>query len=106
MKILVIIFGLLAYAAAPAYAQTAKCSDGSTSNSANLQGTCSHHGGVAAWDNEEMRDTANQWCDENPILCECSHWEGIAGHGYHPGIDRFLQMTESQRVSEFLSQER
>jgi hypothetical protein len=30
-----------------------------------------------------MKDDANQWCDENPFLCEKSHWEGIAGHGDH-----------------------
>jgi hypothetical protein len=32
-----------------------------------------------------MKDKANQWCDENPSLCESSHWEGIEGHGDHPG---------------------
>ena len=77
------IFALLAVTA-PAYAQTAECSDGSTSNSAHFQGTCSHHGGVAVWDDEAMKDEANQWCDENPSLCENSHWEGIEGHGDHP----------------------
>ena len=30
-----------------------------------------------------MKDEANQWCDENPSLCERSHWEGIDGHGDH-----------------------
>jgi hypothetical protein len=85
MKTLVLILGLLAYAAPPAYAQTAECSDGWTSNSANFEGTCSHHGGVAVWNDEGMKDEANQWCDENPSLCESSHWEGIEGHGDHPG---------------------
>ena len=76
---------LLAYAAPPANAQTAECSDGSTSYSANFRGTCSHHGGVAVWDDEGMKDEANAWCDENPSLCESSHWAGIEGHGDHPG---------------------
>jgi hypothetical protein len=30
-----------------------------------------------------MKDEANQWCDENPSLCENSHWAGIEGHGNH-----------------------
>jgi Spy/CpxP family protein refolding chaperone len=66
------VFALLTVAA-PAFAQTAECSDGSTSNSAHFQGTCSHHGGVAVWDNEEMKAESNQWCDDNPSLCERSH---------------------------------
>lgn len=70
---------------APVHAQTAECSDGWTSNSASFQGTCSHHGGVAVWDDEGMKDEANQWCDENPSLCESSHWEGIEGDSDHPG---------------------
>jgi Protein of unknown function (DUF3761) len=83
-KSFVLIVWLLAFAAPPlAYAQTAECADGSTSYSANFRGTCSHHGGVAVWDDEEMKDEANQWCDENPFLCEHSHWEGIEGHGNH-----------------------
>jgi uncharacterized protein DUF3761 len=83
-KSFVLIVGLLAYAAPPlANAQTAECSDGSTSYSANFQGTCSHHGGVAVWNDEEMRDEANQWCDDNPSLCHHSHWAGIEGHGNH-----------------------
>jgi hypothetical protein len=57
------IFALLAVTV-PAHAQTAACSDGSTSYSANFQGTCSHHGGVAVWNDEVMKDGANQWCDE------------------------------------------
>jgi hypothetical protein len=85
MKISTLLFtlGLLAHTAAAAYAQTAECSDGWTSYSAHFQGTCSHHGGVAVWIDEGMKDEANQWCDENPFLCEKSHWEGIAGHGDH-----------------------
>src|SRR6266496_207662 len=112
MKFLVIMFGLLAYAASPAYARTAECSDGSTSNSANFQGTCSHHGGVAVWNDEKMRDQANQWCDENPYLCECSHWAGIEGHGNHPEkIDTsypngFSRMTYREFASELAHQER
>jgi hypothetical protein len=78
------IFALLAVTV-PAHAQTAACSDGSTSYSANFQGACSHHGGVAVWNDEVMKDEANQWCDENPSLCENSHWEGIVGHRDHPG---------------------
>ena len=53
--------------------------------SANFQGTCSHHGGVAVWNDDDMKDQANQWCDDNPSLCENSHWTGIEGHGDHPG---------------------
>jgi hypothetical protein len=83
-KILVLVLGFFAYAAPFAHAQTAECSDGSTSYSANFRGTCSHHGGVAVWNDEEMKDEANQWCDENPSLCANSHWEGIEGHGDHP----------------------
>jgi hypothetical protein len=86
MKLLLIIFAVAIVVAAPsAYAQTAECSDGWTSNSANFQGTCSHHGGVAVWHDEGMKDEANRWCDENPSLCGSSHWEGIEGHGDHPG---------------------
>ena len=58
-------------------------SDGWTSYSTNIHGTCSHHGGVSVWNDEEMKDEANQWCDENPSLCENSHWAGIEGHGNH-----------------------
>jgi hypothetical protein len=83
-KILVLVLGFFAYAAPFAHAQTAECSDGSTSYSANFRGTCSHHGGVAVRNDEEMKDEANQWCDENPSLCANSHWEGIEGHGDHP----------------------
>ena len=85
MKIstLLLTLGLLGYTAPAAYAQTAECSDGWTSYSGNFQGTCSHHGGVAVWYDEGMKDEANHWCDENPFLCENSHWEGIEGHGYH-----------------------
>ena len=80
------VFGLmLAYAVETARAQTAECSDGSISNSAHAQGTCSHHGGVAVWNDEQMKNEANEWCDENPSLCEGSHWEGIGGHGNHAG---------------------
>ena len=80
------LFGLLlACAAPPVHAQTAECADGWMSNSANFQGTCSHHGGVAVWYDEQMKDEANAWCDENPSLCESSHWEGIEGHGDHAG---------------------
>jgi len=61
---ILLTLGLLAYAAPLAYARTAQCSDGATSCSANFQGTCSYHGGVAVWDDEEMKDAANQWCDE------------------------------------------
>jgi hypothetical protein len=40
---------------------------------------------VPYWeDAAAMKDDANQWCDENPSLCENSHWEGIEGHGDHP----------------------
>lgn len=84
-KTLLLILGLLGCAAPSAYAQTAECSDGSTSYSANFQGTCSHHGGVAVWNDDDMKDQANQWCDDNPSLCENSHWTGIEGHGDHPG---------------------
>jgi hypothetical protein len=82
-KTLVLTLGLLVGTTPLAYAQTAECSDGSTSYSANSQGTCSHHGGVAVWNDEGMKDEANQWCDENPSLCERSHWVGIEGHGNH-----------------------
>jgi Protein of unknown function (DUF3761) len=79
------VAAFLLFSYAPlAYAQTAECSDGWTSNSANIHGTCSHHGGVAVWNDEGMKNEANQWCDENPSLCENSHWAGIGGHGYHP----------------------
>ena len=74
---------LFSYAAPLAYAQTAECSDGWTSYSTNIHGTCSHHGGVSVWNDEEMKDEANQWCDENPSPCENSHWAGIEGHGNH-----------------------
>lgn len=86
-KLLVLVMSLLAFAAPLAHAQTAECSDGAMSYSANLRGTCSHHGGVAVWNDEEMKDQANQWCDENPSLCANSHWEGIEGHGDHSAND-------------------
>jgi hypothetical protein len=76
---------LLADVASPASAQTAECSDGWVSNSTNFQGTCSHHGGVAMWYDQQMKDEANAWCDENPSLCRSSHWDGIEGHGDHTG---------------------
>jgi hypothetical protein len=76
---------MFACAIQPAHAQTAECSDGSISNSAHFQGTCSHHGGVAVWYDEGMKEEANEWCDENPSSCESSHWEGIEGHGDHTG---------------------
>jgi hypothetical protein len=86
-------------AAAPAYAQTAPtalCSDDSISYSAHFQGTCSRHGGVAVWDNEAMQDQANQWCDDNPVLCKNSHWMGIEGHGDHPLLKRKLYTPPTQ----------
>lgn len=73
----------LAFAATPAYAQTAECSDGWTGSSTNFQDTCSRHGGIVRWDDQRMKDAANAWCDENPSLCEKSQWEGIEGHGNH-----------------------
>jgi Protein of unknown function (DUF3761) len=85
-KTLLLIFGLLACSAPSAYAQTAECSDGATSYSANFRGTCSHHGGVDVWNDNEMKDEANQWCDDKPSLCENSHWDGIEGHGNHPAV--------------------
>jgi hypothetical protein len=38
------------------------------------------------WLDEAMREQANEWCDDNPDLCDKSnsHWEGIEGHGNHP----------------------
>lgn len=83
-KPIALIFGLLVLATSSVHAQTAECSDGWTSYGANFQGTCSHHGGVAVWLDEGMKDEANQWCDDNPSLCENSHWAGIEGHGDHP----------------------
>ena len=81
------LFLILALILTPGFAvaQTAQCSDGWISNSAHFQGTCSGHGGVKVWLNEEMEEQANQWCDENPDLCANSHWRGIAGHGNHSG---------------------
>jgi hypothetical protein len=78
------MLSILACTADFARAQTAECSNGWTSHSANFHGTCSHHGGVAVWLDEGMKDEANQWCDENPFLCERSRWAGIEGHGNHP----------------------
>jgi hypothetical protein len=83
MKTIVLTIAVLACAASPTVAQTAACSDGSTSYSEHFQGTCSHHGGVAVWYDEEMEAQANQWCDDNPSLCENSHWAGIEGHDNH-----------------------
>jgi Protein of unknown function (DUF3761) len=75
---------------------TAECSDGWTSHSTNFQGTCSDHGGVAVWDDETMKEEANQWCDENPDLCADSHWAGIAGHGNHPKDEDDEQSTQDR----------
>jgi hypothetical protein len=98
-KILVPTLGLLVCATPLAYAQTAECSDGSTSYSANFQGTCSHHGGVAVWIDEAMEDEANQWCDENPDLCANSHCSGIGGHGNHSDDEAVrLQPREQKRA--------
>jgi hypothetical protein len=41
-------------------AQTAECSDGTTSYSAHFQGTCSGHHGVKVWLDQEMEEQANQ----------------------------------------------
>lgn len=84
--IVVLVIGAALGVGTPASAQTAECSDGSVSNSAHFQGTCSHHGGVEVWLDEAMREQANEWCDDNPDLCDKSnsHWVGIAGHGNHP----------------------
>jgi hypothetical protein len=47
--IVVLVIGAALGVGTPASAQTAECSDGSVSNSAHFQGTCSHHGGVEVW---------------------------------------------------------
>ena len=97
------LFMVLPFILAPcvALAQTAKCGDGWVSNSAHIQGTCSGHGGVEVWLDEEMEEQANEWCDENPDLCANSHWRGIGGHGNHfdddgsdqkPACDRHFPM--------------
>ena len=86
-------------ATAPALAQTARCSDGWVSYSPHIQGTCSGHGGVRVWLNEEMERQANEWCDNNPSLCANSHWVGIGEHGNHPdtaGEERPQQYRGSQ----------
>ena len=86
-------------ATTPALAQTATCSDGSPSYSSHFHGTCSHHGGVSVWLNDEMERQANEWCDNNPSLCANSHWVGIGGHGNHPdtaGEERPQQYRGSQ----------
>ena len=84
-KSFILAVGLLLACALPrlAYAQTAECSDGTMSYSADFRGTCSHHGGVEVWYDQEMKAEANRWCDENPSRCEYSHWEVIEGHGNH-----------------------
>jgi hypothetical protein len=78
---ILITFGLLACAAPLAYAQIAECSDGSMSSSANFHGTCSDHGGVAVWWNDEgIKDEANQWCET--LLCVKGEiWARIEEHG-------------------------
>jgi len=88
-------------ATTPALAQTATCSDGSPSYSSHFHGTCSHHGGVSVWLNDEMERQANEWCDNNPILCANSHWAGIQGHGNHldtPGEEQPRTYHGSQVV--------
>jgi hypothetical protein len=82
-----------------ALAQTAQCSDGSISNSADFQGTCSHHGGVEVWLGKEMEEQANDWCDENPDWCANSHWRGIGGHGNHSDDDGSEVQPSEQRSS-------
>jgi hypothetical protein len=94
---ILITLGLLAWASPLAYAQTAQCFDGSISYSANFQGTCSHHGGVAVWNDEGMKDEANEWCDENPDLCATSHWRGIGGHGNHPDDEAVRLQPRQQK---------
>ena len=87
MRPLILVLGTLVLcflAATSVLAQTAVCSDGWRSNSSHFQGTCSDHGGVRVWLNEEMEKQANEWCDNNPDLCANSHWTGIQGHGNHP----------------------
>jgi hypothetical protein len=69
------------------------------SDSTNFRGTCSHHGGVAVWNDDEMRAEANQWCDDNPSLCANSHWVGIEGHGDHPPL---RTMTTTETISNYL----
>ena len=79
-------------ATAPALAQTARCSDGWVSYSPHIQGTCSGHGGVRVWLNEEMERQANEWCDNNPSLCANSHWVGMGGTAITP-----IQLGKSAR---------
>ena len=83
-RIFVLVFAGLLLGPGFALAQTAQSSDGWVSNSVHFQGTCSRHGGVEVWLNEEMEKQANEWCDENPDLCANSHWRGIRGHGNRP----------------------
>ena len=89
---------ILPFVLAPglALAQTARCSDGWVSNSTNIHGTCSDHGGVKVWLDKGMKEQANEWCDENPGLCASSHWVGIAGHGNHSQdvCDAYSRRTE------------
>ena len=96
-KFLVLVLGFVAYAAPFAHAQTAECSDGSTSYSGNFQGTCGHHGGVKVWLDQEMEEQANEWCDENPDLCGRSHWEGIGGHGNHSSYENSELQPREQK---------
>lgn len=48
MRRALVLLSLLWFAA-PLDAQTARCKDGTTSHSTSRSGTCSGHGGVAAW---------------------------------------------------------
>ncbi len=67
---------------------TARCSDGSEVRTIHASGTCGHHGGVQVWVDQGMKEEANAWCDQNPVRCQHSHWQGIEGHGYHKNPNR------------------
>jgi hypothetical protein len=105
--IVALVIGAALGVSTTALAQTAECSDGWVSNSANIHGPCSHHGGVEVWLDEAMKEQANQWCDDNPDKCASSHWAGIEGHGNHPagtaeggrnGVEQIPRMTEPEIV--------
>lgn len=51
---------------------TARCSDGTCSNSANRRGTCSHHGGVSEWNPQVRQNTPCDWlgvtCSDGNVI--------------------------------------
>lgn len=59
-RLLWVVAFVAALSVAPASAQTARCTDGTTSDATTRAGACSGHGGVAEWVTSSTPPPANQ----------------------------------------------